>query len=245
MSADRQPSRAATRIGGWSLILAAVGFMAVFSYLAARFDYPAVLDGDAATVLPRLLALGDAGRAVWALYAFLPLLLIPAAIGGREALGTAAPNAMRAATAFATLAALSMLLGLARWPSVHWELARAYPAASAGAREAINAVFLGLNVYLGNYIGEFLGELALNAFFVLVGVAALRSASAKRWFALGGITVGVIGWVAAFRNVTSTVTPIAAVNNYLLPLWLIVLGVVLIRWRAPPVAVSAFPHSQR
>ena len=104
----------------------------------------------------------------------------------------------------------------------------------------MNAVFLGLNVYLGNYVGEFLGELALNAFFVLVGLAALRSASAKRWFALGGIAVGVIGWVAAFRNVTLVVTPIAAVNNYLLPLWLIVLGVVLIRWRAVPVKVSSW-----
>ena len=35
---------------------------------------PATLDGPADTVLPRLLATGAAGRAVWALYAFLPLL---------------------------------------------------------------------------------------------------------------------------------------------------------------------------
>ena len=54
----------AARVGGWSLIAAAVGFMAVFGYLAARFDYPAVLDGTAADVLPRLRALGSAGRAV-------------------------------------------------------------------------------------------------------------------------------------------------------------------------------------
>jgi hypothetical protein len=39
------------RAGGWSLILGAVAFMAVFSYLAARFDYPAILDGPAASVL--------------------------------------------------------------------------------------------------------------------------------------------------------------------------------------------------
>jgi hypothetical protein len=124
-----------------------------------------------------------------------------------------------------------MLLGLARWPSVHWEFARAYPAATADARVAIDAVFLGLNVYLGNYIGEFVGELALNAFFVLVGFGALRSAATSRWFGSAGIAVGVIGWIAAFRNVTSVVGPIAEVNNYLLPLWLIVVGVVLIRWR--------------
>jgi len=231
MTADSGTSRAATRIGGWSLIAAALGFMAVFGYLAARFDYPDVLDGSAAVVLPRLLALGDAGRTVWAVYSLLPLLLIPAAIGARTALGRVAPNATRAALVFATVAAVSMLLGLARWPSVHWELARAYATATTDARGAIDAVFLGLNVYLGNYIGEFLGEVALNTFFVLVGAAAFRSTSTGRWFAIGGIVVGVIGWAAAFRNVTSVVSPIAQVNNYLLPLWLIVLGIVLIRWR--------------
>jgi hypothetical protein len=239
MSADSRTSRAATRIGGWSLIAAAVGFVAVFSYLAARFDYPAVLDGNAADVLPRLLALGEAGRAVWAVYAFIPLLLIPAAMGARAALGDEAPNAMRAALVFATIAAVSMLLGLARWPSVHWELARAYPTATADARVAIDAVFLGLNVYLGNYVGEFVGEAAMNAFFVLAGFAALQSMPTKRWFGMGGIAVGAVGWVAAFRNVTSVVGPVAEVNNYLLPLWLVVLGVVLIRWSVTRAAVSS------
>src|SRR3954463_7595903 len=48
----RDESRAATRAAGWSLIAAAIGFMAVFSFLAARFNYPDVLDGTAAAVLP-------------------------------------------------------------------------------------------------------------------------------------------------------------------------------------------------
>jgi hypothetical protein len=219
----------ATRIGGWSLLGAAVGFIAVFSYLAARFNYPDVLDGDAATVLPRLLALGEQGRAVWAVYAFLPFLIIPGALGARAALADRAPNVMRAALVLATIAAVSMFLGLARWPSVHLELARAYPAASPAGREAIDAVFLGLNTYLGNYIGEFLGELALNGFFVLVGIGALRSVSAGRWFAIGGIAAGAIGWIAMFRNVTSLVAPVAELNNYVLPIWLITVGVVLLR----------------
>ena len=87
MSAVSQAeSRDAARAGGWSLIAAAIGFMAVFSYLAARFSYPDVLDGPPADVLPRLIALGSSGRAVWAIYAFLPLLLIPAGVGAYAAL---------------------------------------------------------------------------------------------------------------------------------------------------------------
>ena len=218
-------ARAAARIGGWSLVVAALGFVAVFAYLAARFDYPDVLDRAAADVLPRLLALGVAGRAVWVVYAFLPLLLIPAGVGARAALGDAAPNAMRAALAFSVVAAVSMLLGLARWPSVHWELARAYGTASPDARVALDALFRGLNVFLGNYVGEFLGELALNAFFMLSAFALVRAG--RRRLGAAGLVVGALGLVGGFRNVTPAVALVADVNNYVLPLWLIVFGVAL------------------
>src|SRR5438445_514997 len=50
------------RVGGVALIFGAVAFMAVFSFLAARFDYPTILDGPASTGLPRLLATGTSGR---------------------------------------------------------------------------------------------------------------------------------------------------------------------------------------
>jgi len=223
-------SRGAARAGGWSLVAAAVGFMAVFSYLAARFNYPDVLDGTAADVLPRLLALGNTGRAVWAVYSLLPLLLIPAGVGASAALRNSAPSAMRAALAFSVVAGVSMLLGLARWPSVHWELARAYPTASADGRTIMDAMFRGLNVYLGNYIGEFLGELSLNAFFICSAYALLKAG--RKWAGYAGLAVGAIGILAAFRNATPSVGPIADVNNYVLPLWLIVFGVVLARGRA-------------
>jgi hypothetical protein len=42
------------RTGGVALIAGAVAFLGVFAFLAARFDYPAVLDGSAPEVLPRL-----------------------------------------------------------------------------------------------------------------------------------------------------------------------------------------------
>jgi hypothetical protein len=222
----------AIHAGGWSLIAAALGFVAIFSYLAARFDYPAVLDGDASTVLPRLLSLGDAGRAVWAVYALVPLLLLPAAVGAYTALRQAAPGAMRSATLLATIAALSMTLGLARWPSIHWELARSYATADPASRTALDAVFAGLNLYLGNYIGEFIGELCLNGFFLLSGYAALRSQRLPRWLGYAGLVVGVVGVVAAFRNAATFVGPIAEVNNYILPLWMLVFGGALVRCRA-------------
>jgi hypothetical protein len=226
------------RMGGVALICGALAFMGVFAYLAARFDYPAVLDGPAERVLPALLATGRTGRFVWVVYGLLPLIWIPAGVGAYHALRRSHPGAMLVALQFAVLSAVSMMLGLLRWPSVHWRLAERYGAGDAAERKAIAALFDGLNSYLGNYLGEFLGELAFSAFFVLTAWALLQSGRARRPVAWLGLITGVFGWVGMFRNMTSTVAPIAAINNYLLPAWMIVLGVVLLRERAESSAAS-------
>jgi hypothetical protein len=168
------------RVGGIFLISGALAFMGVFAYLAAQFNYPQVLDGSAAEVLPSLLATGTTGRAVWAIYGFLPLIWIPAGVGAFHALRGVREGSMRVAMLFAVVSAISMMLGLLRWPSIHWTLAQVYAAGTEADRTAIGATFAGLNIGM-------------------------------------------------FRNVSTVVEPVAAVNNYLLPLWMIIFGVALIR----------------
>lgn len=221
---------AAIRAGGLALVVAAVAFMAVFAWLAAKFNYPDVLDGSAATVLPALLATGATGRAVWALYAFLPLLWIPAGVGAFHALRHPSEGSMRLAMHFAVLSAISMMLGLLRWPSIHWELAKAWVSAGPDQRGVLDALFLGLNRYLGNYIGEFLGEFSVSVFFLLSSIAILRSTSTiPRWTGYLGIVTALAGLVGMFRNVSDAVAPVAEVNNYLLPVFMLVFGIMLIR----------------
>jgi uncharacterized protein DUF4386 len=210
--------------GGLALVLGAIGFLGVFAYLAARFHYPDVLDGNVADVLPALLATGDAGRAAWAFYAILPLIWLPAGVGAFEALRDRAEGWMRLAMLFAVVAAVSMMLGLMRWPSIHWELARAWASADASDRVVLGAVFDGLNRYLGNFIGEFLGELCVGMYFVLSGMGLLRHPRAPRSIGWAGVATGVLGLVGMWRNVTPAVAAVAEVNNYLLPLWMLVFG---------------------
>jgi hypothetical protein len=220
------------RLGGIFLIGGALAFLGVFAYLAARFNYPQVLDGSAAEVLPSLLATGNTGRAVWAIYGFLPLIWIPAGVGAFHALRDVREGSMRVAMLFAVVAAISMMLGLLRWPSIHWTLAQAYAVGTEADRAAIGAVFAGLNSFLGNYVGEFLGELSFSVFFLLSGLAMLaRGTRFPRWVGYLGIFTAVAGLIGMFRNVTNIVEPIAAINNYLLPLWMIIFGVVLVRHR--------------
>ena len=219
--------------GGLALILGALAFLGVFGYLAATFDYPKVLDGPADRVLPALLATGASGRFAWSLYALLPLIWLPAGVGAFEALRGRAEGGMRLAMLFASLAAISMMLGLLRWPSIHWELARAWTGAGPEERTTIAALFDGLNRYLGNFIGEFLGELSFSFFFLLSAVAMFRTPPFPRWIAWWGVATAVLGLVGMFRNVTAAVAPIANLNNYLLPLWMIGFGVALVKYGRP------------
>ena len=225
-------------LGGICLAGGALAFLAVFSYLAANFNYPDVLDGPAATVLPSLLGTGSRGRLVWTIYAFLPLIWIPASVGAFEALAPVRRGAMRLALFFALLASITMMLGLMRWPSIHWHLAGAYAQAAPPEQAVLAATFDGLNTYLGNFIGEFLGELGISMFFLLTSFVWLRSAQRARWIGWIGVATAVAGLIGMFRNVTTIVAPVAAVNNYLLPLFMIMLGVVFIRWRTAPASAA-------
>jgi hypothetical protein len=224
------------RFGGACLAGGAVAFIGVFAYLAARFNYPDVLDGPAATVLPSLLATGSSGRLAWAAYGLLPLIWLPAGVAAYEALAPVRRGPMRLALVLAVVAAITMMLGLMRWPSVHWHLALAFEQASPPEQDVLAAVFAGLNTYLGNFLGEFVGELSFSGFFLLTSLVWLESPRAPKWIGWAGIGTAAAGLVGMFRNVTGVVAPIAAVNNYLLPAFMIALGIALVRW--PAVAGS-------
>lgn len=95
-------------------------------------------------------------------------------------------------------------------------------------------MFAGLNRYLGNYIGEFVGELGLNVFFLLSALAMRKTPAFPRWVSWLGLATAVLGLAGMFRNVTAAVSAIGEVNNYLLPLWMVVFGWALIRYGRRP-----------
>lgn len=220
----------APRLAGFTYVAASVGFLMVFAWLASHFGYPDVLERNAAEVLPRLLALGNDGRAVWAAYALLPLLLIPAAAGAVGALRQAdgrTDTAVRLGLILQTVAALCMTLGLARWSTAQWSLAQHWVKADEAQRVGLAATFDVLNVFLGNGIGEFVGEATLYGSFIAFAVALYHTGSRK--VAVLAVTTAIAGWIGMFRNVTHSVQLAADVTNALLPLFLIVFGVTLLR----------------
>jgi hypothetical protein len=228
--------------GGASFIVGALAFVFVFSYLAANFNYPDILDGTAAEVLPRLRDGGSAMRAVWAVYAFLPLFLVPGAVAAYLACPSSRAR-MTLALVVVSMGTLAMCLGLMRWPSIHWALAEAYSQAGSETKSSLDAVFSGMNLYLGNYIGEFLGETTLAAFFLLSGMSMLAEARFPKWFGWSGVVFSFLFLVGAFRNVTNAVQVVADINNGLLPLWMIVMGAALIWFSRRPGPIGEAEES--
>jgi hypothetical protein len=225
----------AGRVAGSLYVLTSLGFLVVFSWLAAQFGYPDVLDGRAADVLPRLLALRGAGRVVWVIYALLPLLLVPAAVaatGVLRGLNSRASRALELAVLLQVISSIAMTLGLARWSTAQWVLAESWQHADVSQRVVLSAVFDALNAYLGNAIGEFVGELALYGSIASFALA-LRSVGAKR-MAIFALLTGIIGWLSMLRNITTIVQPAADAANVLLPMFLIGFGVWLVRAKAAP-----------
>lgn len=220
---------ATIKVGGWAAVVGAVAFTAVFTYLAINFDYPDVLDGAAQTVLPNLRSGGSTMRAVWALYAFLPLLFIPAGVGSFYALKEKAAGLMHIGLMFAILSALATMLGLMRWPSIHGALAAGYAQAAAEQRVVIVAFFDGLNFYLGTYIGEFLGELSFGLWFLISALVMLQDGRFPKWIGWFGIVTTGLGFIQMFRNLTDVVDPVNEIYNYLFPLWLLIFGAAMLR----------------
>ena len=141
---------------------------------------------------------------------------------------------MTLALVAACLGALAICLGLMRWPGIHWALAEAYTPAAVGTVREIDAVFAGLNLYLGNYVGEFLGETMLSMFFVLAGFSMLDETRFPKWLGWLGVVFGFLFFIGAFRNVAGSVQIVADINNGLLPLWMIVQGFAIIRYSRLP-----------
>jgi hypothetical protein len=215
------------KIGGASLIAGSLAFMAVFTYLASAFGYPDILDRSAAEVLPRLFQGGPSLRTVWFVYGALPLIFVVAGAASARILERGAPGLRTLGVGAAVGAALAMMTGLLRWPTIEWTLAQYWHAAAGSEKVALAAVFDASNLFLGTLVGEFVGEFCTATWFLTLAIAWRREG--RRVFGGIGIAAAIVMAVAALRNVTHLVDPIAALNNVALPLWMIAMGVAFLR----------------
>ncbi len=225
------------RAAGALLIFLPLAFNAFFFLLARRFDYPDILRSPTDEILRRFQAGGVELKLLWYGFMLTAVLLAPLAVLLGQVLARDDLAVVPTATVVGVLAAVVQFLGLARWPFLVPELARAYadPASSQATRDATVVAFESFHRYLGIGIGESLGYLLTGAWTLLVGVAMLQSSTFEAWLAWPAIIIGlflIVGsleFVGRFEEqgwkLAGTSVPITYIAW---SLWLALSGVVLL-----------------
>ncbi len=201
------------RAAGALLIVLPILFNLCFFLLARRFDYPDILRKPTDYVLSRFQSGGVALKLLWYAFMLTAVLFAPLAVLLGQVLARDDLAVVPTATVVGVLAAVAQFLGLARWPFLVPQLARAYadPASSQATRDATKIAFDSFHRYLGIGIGECLGYLFTGVWTVLVGAAMLQSSAFEPWLAWPGIVIGLLLIVGSLefvgRNEVTTPAP--------------------------------------
>jgi hypothetical protein len=229
------PSRRTAQVSGVLFIASTVAFMIAATILSATFDWPDILRQPAGVVLPEFAAGG--ASLVWTWFAVawtyavlaVPILLLPAALDRRD------DAALRVATYVGAASVLLALIGFLRWVFVVPALAESYANGDEATRSAVAAAWLAQHQYGGALLGEHLGQLLAIFWSVTLSVIILRSRLVPAWVGWFGLVASVLYFVNQ-GDILSTALPGfpvwdlgGLIGSYLWGLWLVVLGVFLLR----------------
>lgn len=229
-------------ITGASLIFLGVYLNIPFAILGVIFDYPNILREPTGEVLTLFKQGGATLIAVWYGFTFAALFLIGVALLVHQILKENQETLLSTATVFGVLAGITQVLGLIRWVFVVPILANAYTNenASEATKSAAVIIFEGFHQYAGVAVGEHLGQLFTALWILLISIAMLDSAIFKNWQGFAGISLSglmLLGLVEGFATVIDFDPGIfgifATVSFILLSVWMISLGVTLIRQKSP------------
>lgn len=220
-----------TKLAGFSLIVLAIAFNAVFAWLGVIFDYPDILRREPSEILARFTAGGPTLLFAWAAFMFAAAWLVPTS-GWLSAVTAQRGVVTSAALACGVAAGLAQAAGLARWVFVVPGLASATPG------ETVTVLFQAVHQYGGVAIGEQLGQFFTALWVLMLAGAQARGALPVRWAAYSGIAASALIF-AGLCEAYATVLPFdpgplalaAPVGFMLLSVWMLITGLGLILTR--------------
>jgi len=218
--------------------VAAIAFGIAATVLSMSFEWPDILRKEPDYILTEFEDGGDALVFIWFAVAWTYFLLIfPVVLLGRVLDGEGRSSLTALATTIGALAVITSVVGFLRWVFVVPDLTELYFATDAteSSRDGVIASFTAQHQYGGALLGEHVGQLLSVIWTVLVGCAMLRSASFPNWLAYFGFVAAAVYFLAQGEVMETAiedfpVLDIAGVaGSTLWGLWILVLGVVLLR----------------
>ncbi|KAF3891099.1 DUF4386 domain-containing protein [Tolypothrix bouteillei VB521301] len=233
------------RTTGALFILFSVSINVPFWLLTQNFEYDDILRKPTDYVLTQFHAGGTELILTWFFFAAIALLFIPACTLLQKVLQCEDTPYLTTATLMGAISSVLQSIGLMRWVFVIPLLAKLYvdPSASDTTRAAVVVVYQAVHQYGGVVIGEHLGQILLVGWTLGVSMAMLRSPLFKRWVGWMGIMtvpLWILGQSEMFATIISS-TPVletASIGFMLWEVWLIVVGVSLLRVNKRRLAVE-------
>jgi hypothetical protein len=174
-----------------------------------------------------------------------PILLLPAALGRRD------DPVLRVATWAGVTSVVLSVVGFLRWVFVVPPLAASHAAGDASARAAVEAAWTAQHQFGGALLGEHLGQLLAIGWSAALSVVVLRTLVLPRWVGVSGLAVSAV-YLLNQGDVLATAVPgfpvwelAGLLGSTGWGLWVVALGVAVLRRPAVPAAPDVAPAAVR
>ncbi len=161
--------------------------------------------------------------------------------------GVATTRRLRVATYVGAISVVLSLIGFLRWVFVVPPLAASYVSGSATTKAAVDAAWTAQHQYGGALLGEHLGQLLVIGWSVTLSVVIVRTRVMPRWLGVAGLVVSAL-YLLNQGDILATAVPgfpvfdlAGLIGSTTWGLWVVVLGVMLLRARSVPFLPMAPP----
>ncbi len=222
------------RLIGATLVIFAVVSSIAFGILSVSFSFPGILRESADEVLPLFAQNESTIKPTYWILAMSGLVLIAISAELGRLLAARAPGPSRIVTAFGIATGVFWSLGYARWPIAMPYLSNLH---QTGNKERASELYELLNRYAGMTVGEHLGFVSMGVFAVALAIGLRQAGIGPKWMFFVGIGGGVLIAITAYEQYNPSAEIFGALNglaNTIWFLWLLALGVVLLRAESVP-----------
>ena len=205
-----------------------------------NFNYPDILREPAETVLTQFQAGGSGLIYAWLAFAWVGLPLLFATLMLKRVLAKEDHAVLETATAFGLVGLVLAVVGLTRRVFVVPLLARQYadPASSEAVRAAVLVTFQAIHQYGGVIIGAHISQFMTVVWMALISSMMFCSAFFRPWQGWLGYGAALV-FFPAQRELLAIVIPdfpvvpeAGLIGSLLWLLWMVVMGVALLRYRS-------------
>jgi hypothetical protein len=205
-----------------------------------NFEYPDILREPTGYILTKFQEGGTGLIFTWFAFAWVGIPLLFAIVMLQKILERENTPYLWFGTVSGIIGGVAQMVGLLRWTFVVPVLAKTYtaPSASEIAKESVVIIFQAVHQYGGVVLGEHIGQAFSIFWMFIISLAIFKLNIFKRWLAWFGFLASGV-YLLAQTELFATVIPdfpvvpeAGLIGSLLWLIWMIVLGVFLMRSKA-------------